>query len=90
MDTFIHSTRDLREAGFLWAQSEILVQFDGLEAASEKLPGVFKFRFQVSSSRDEFEQLLGKYMNQEASVEPKTYDQKLANLRDNLRKVKSS
>lgn len=89
MEPFIHSTRDLREAGFLWAQRQVKVRFKGLEK-SEQLPGVFKFQFEILSQRSEFESLLSLYMNQEAEVEPKTYDQKLSNLRDNLRKAKSN
>lgn len=89
MEPFVHSTRDLREAGFLWAQRQVEVRFRGLEA-SDQLPGVFKFQFEVRGTRAEFEALLSGYMNQEASVEPKAYDQKLSNLRDNLRKAKSN
>ena len=88
MEPFIHSTRDLREAGFLWSQKQVQVRFRGLEA-SEQYPGVFKFQFEVLGPREDFEGLLAGYMNQEGSVEPKAYDQKLSNLRDNLRKSKS-
>lgn len=84
-----YSTRDLREAGFVWAQKDLPVSFKGLEA-SDKYPGVFKFIFEVDATHDEFEALLGRYMNQDALVEPKAYDQKLSNLRDNLRKAKSA
>jgi len=89
MDIYIHSTRDLREAGFLWAQKELKAVFKGLDA-SDKYPGIFKFRFEIACTLEEFEALLFKYMSQEAVVEPKTYDQKLSNLRDNLRKAKSN
>ncbi len=85
---YTYSTRDLREAAFIWAQSEICVAFRGL-GVSDKNPSVFLFQFEISADRDTFSNLLDRYMNQQASVEPKYYDQKMNNLRDNLRKAKS-
>ena len=86
---YTYSTRDLREAGFVWAQKELSVTFKGLEA-SDRQPGIFRFIFEIDASREVFENLLARYMNQEASVEPKLYDLKLNNLRDNLRKSNSN
>lgn len=87
---YIHSTRDLREAGFVWAQDHFKVSFKGLEASDKpELRGVFRFVFEIQATQEEVSLLLSEYMNQEATVEPKAYDQKLSNLRDNLRKAKS-
>jgi hypothetical protein len=79
----------MKEAAFIWAQKNYGVSFKGLDA-HEKHPGVFKFVFEVDATQDQFVELLGQYMNQEALVEPKSYDQKMNNLRDNLRKAKSN
>jgi len=81
-----YSTRDLREAAFLWAQKELPVKFAGLDADS-KNPGVFLFVFNYEASEDVFSQLQHRYNSEEALIEPRSYDQKMNNLRDHLRKV---
>jgi hypothetical protein len=82
-----YKTRDLNEAGVLWAQNDFQVSLDRLEPVTDK-DGVFNFVFKCEAEPDVIEGFLSKYINQEIKIEPKTYDQKLNNLRDRLRKVR--
>lgn len=82
-----YKTRDLNEAGVLWAQQEFPVSLERLEPVTDK-EGVFNFVFKCDADANRIESFLSRYINQEITIEPKTYDQKLSNLRDRLRKVR--
>lgn len=83
-----YPTRDLQEAGFLWAQRYFPARLVMLQPYSER-DGVFQFVLELDTTEELFNSVMFKYNNQEADVEPRHYDQCLNNLRDHLRKAKS-
>lgn len=84
-----YMTRDLQEAGFLWSQSYFPAKLVRLQPFTER-DGVFQFVMEIEATDELFNEVMFKYNNQEAQVEPRRYDQSLNNLRDHLRKVKTT
>lgn len=87
METTRHSTRDLNEAGALWAQDKFKVFFVKLEPVPGK-DGLFKFVFDCECTPRDLEEFLIRYTNEQELIEPKKYDQRLSALRDSLRRVR--
>ena len=72
----------------MWAQKDLPVVFAGLEI-NENMRGIYMFQFDIDADPSVVSEMLSNYMNQNAVVEPKAYDQKMNNLRDNLHKMRN-
>jgi hypothetical protein len=80
-----YSTRDMKQAGFIWAQLVHDARFKGLTPLhNERGRDIFLFNFEVDASREQFNELLFQYTNGETCVEPLTYNKKIGQLLDHL------